>query len=36
MKNEWAVAHYCGISPTETNTTTGQTCRIVEEVEEIH
>jgi len=31
-----AVAHYCGISPTGSNITTGQNRRIVEFLEEIH
>jgi len=31
-----AVAHYCGISPTRSNTTTGKIGRIVEVLEEIH
>jgi len=30
------VAHYCGISPTGSNTTTGQIRKTVEELEEIH
>jgi len=31
-----AVAHYCGTSPTGSNTTTGQIRRIVEVLEETH
>jgi len=31
-----AVAHCCGTWPTGSNTTTGQICRTIEALEEIH
>jgi len=35
-KGVHAVAHYCGISPTGSNSTTGQVHKIVKVLEEIH